>query len=843
MYLTYLQFCHPASDFYEERNIEDPGTFFGLHQAPAPKGWTREVRTEWVMYFPSAPPLPAVAPKTAPMRLQGWKIHVSATLDNAEELLGDVSAYCLERSLPFKALSSPHTLTRRNSKYADRGGSGKFITVYPPSDEVLTTALRELDERVGGREGPAILSDLRFREGPLYTRYGAFVSRRVTDASGRRIECIEDPHGNLVPDERRPGFHPPTWAPVPAVLEESLALRAGRRLSGFPYQVRRAIHFSNGGGVYLAERTDTPGRTILLKEARPYCGLDESGRDAVARLEREHEALLGLAGLPGVPSVDAYVDGVEHKFLGRAYVEGRSLMDLAYARNPLTNPDSVLTPREYALWVGDLLDGVARSVAAMHERGWVFGDLHPNNLIVDADEQVHFIDFENASRDVTGHTQTMGVFGFRAPPGHRGTAVDRFALGAMRLALLVPLVRLLSLGPGRVAGLTAAARERFDVPAPYFDGLEEQLGWKAEATQSPVTSERPGVADPFTGTALAARMCEWRTPERQDRLFPGDVRQFLHPAGGLGLAYGAAGVLWSLHRAGRAPDPADLSWLRERVRAAADLPPGFWNGLAGIAFATESLDPAFSDECLERALRAARTTEDLSLAGGLSGLGVQLLRAPGHRDEVAALIDRVVKAVDSQGDPPGAGLVDGAAGLSVFLLRAAAALDDGAAADMAGDLLDLETRRFGLTPDTPVVQAALPARGTGLATGVTGLALAYHDHIRLSGQDRFSPPLERVVRIARQTTALHNGLLNGRAGLVQFLTAVAPDDLASAVAVRRALTETTWHVAPAGKGLVPLGDESLKLSLDLGTGLAGLVLTHQAAARRSCTLPLWEGPR
>jgi len=836
MYLTYLQFCHPTSLFYEERDTEDPGTLFGLHRAPAPDGWTREVRTEWVMYTPSSS-------DAAPMRWQGWKIHVSATIGNAEELLGEVSAYCLERSLPFKALSSPHTLTRRNSKYADRGGSGKFITLYPPSDEAFTTTLRELDERVGGQEGPAILSDLRFREGPLYTRYGAFVSRRITDASGRLVECIEDPDGNLVPDERRPGFHPPKWAPVPAVLEESLALRAGRRLSDFPYRVREAVHFSNGGGVYLAERVDTPGRTILLKEARPHCGLDESGRDAPARLDREHEALLDLAGLPGVPAVDAYVDGVEHRFLGREYVEGKSLMDLACARNPLVNPDSALTPHEYALWVGELLGRVTQSVAAMHERGWVFGDLHPNNLIVDADERVHFIDFENASRDVTDYTQTMGVFGFRAPLGHRGTAVDLFALGAMRIALLVPLTRLLSLGPDRARELCAAACDQFDVPAEYFDGMEEQLGWDAGTVPAASPGERPDRADAFTGDALAARMRHWRTPEREDRLFPGDVRQFLHPSGGLGLGYGAAGMLWSLHRAGRTPDPADLDWLRDRVRAADDLPPGFWNGLAGIAFATEDLDPAFSDECLERALDAAHGTEDLSLGGGLSGLGTQLLRAPGRRDDIAALTDRVVKAVDAQDDHPAAGLVDGAAGLAVFLLRAAAVLDAPDAGRAAGRLLDLETARFGLAPDATAVPAALPALGTGIATGVLGLALAYHDHVRLTGDDRFAAPLERVVRIAQRTTAMHNGLLNGRAGIVQFLTAVAPDDPASAVAVRRALAETTWHLAPTGDGLAPLGDESLKLSLDLGTGLAGIVLTHQAAARRSCTLPLWEGSR
>ncbi len=36
------------------------------------------------------------------------------------------------------------------------------------------------------------------------------------------------------------------------------------------------------------------------------------------------------------------------------------------------------------------------------------------------------------------------------------------------------------------------------------------------------------------------------TPDRGDRLFPGDIDQFRVTGGGLGLAHGAAGVLYAL---------------------------------------------------------------------------------------------------------------------------------------------------------------------------------------------------------------------------------------------------------------------------------------------------------
>ena len=52
----------------------------------------------------------------------------------------------------------------------------------------------------------------------------------VRSESGELVHCIQDPDGKWVPDVRGPGFRPPSWATLPACLEESLAARnAGTR--------------------------------------------------------------------------------------------------------------------------------------------------------------------------------------------------------------------------------------------------------------------------------------------------------------------------------------------------------------------------------------------------------------------------------------------------------------------------------------------------------------------------------------------------------------------------------------------------------------------------------------
>ena len=49
---------------------------------------------------------------------QGWKIHASACLDNAEEILATVWDYCVPRRISFKFIRSLQLLFIRNRKYA-----------------------------------------------------------------------------------------------------------------------------------------------------------------------------------------------------------------------------------------------------------------------------------------------------------------------------------------------------------------------------------------------------------------------------------------------------------------------------------------------------------------------------------------------------------------------------------------------------------------------------------------------------------------------------------------------------------------------------------------------------
>jgi class III lanthionine synthetase len=187
-------------------------------------------------------------PPGDPIPDQGWKIHVSAGQDNAERVLGKIFDYCVPRRISFKFLHGPLALHLRNAKYAPRGASGKLAAIYPMDDASCERILAEMDSALSGEHGPYILSDLRYAKGPLYVRYGSFAQRHCRNSAGELVPAITDGTGRLVPDLRTPVFTVPDWLTLPGFLVPHLTARNAVTIKDLPYQIDRALHFSNGGG-------------------------------------------------------------------------------------------------------------------------------------------------------------------------------------------------------------------------------------------------------------------------------------------------------------------------------------------------------------------------------------------------------------------------------------------------------------------------------------------------------------------------------------------------------------------------------------------------------------------
>ncbi|MCX4767988.1 class III lanthionine synthetase LanKC [Streptomyces sp. NBC_01275] len=821
---------------------------------PLPAGWLGSTREVWAGRTPADVELPD----------QGWKIHVSACLDNAEHILSVVSAYCVQRRVAYKFLRSPALVQTQNAKYASRGSSGKFMTLYPVDEPELERCLTDLDEALAGLRGPYILSDLRWRNGPLYLRYGGFTEQFCRSESGELVLALREPSGRLRPDVRRAVFEVPDWAPVPAVLAQALADRAATSTADFPYTVERALHFSNGGGIYLA-RPVSGGDEVVLKEARPDAGLDQRGDDAVSRLGREHDILCRLEGVPFVPAALGYHTAWEHHFLVQEYVPGEPLNRWFGRRYPLIHPDPdpevIGRYREEALHV---LANIEEGLRAIHARGVVFGDLHPRNLIVRPDGRVCFVDFELASPADDYVRPGLGAAGFAAPADLEGYAIDDYALDALRLWIFMPLIQLTSLDPGKRDQLTRAASRRFALPARPDPGRPPTPPpappARSASPTSPETADADELSALFSGDradwpalrdSLAAAITASATPQRTDRLFPGDPSQFTHD--GLGLAYGAAGVLWALHTVGAPVDPDHVEWLLEAV-ARRPCRPGLYTGAHGVAFALDRLGYVRqAHNLLDRLLKDPLDGQGSDLAGGLPGIGLTLLHFAGTTSDASlqaaaiGVAERLAARMpsDSGGPAPGRrpGLLHGPSGSALFFLSLHDSTGDRSLLDQAEQALRLDLARCVLGDDGTLQvdegSRVLPY----LESGSAGIAAVLHAALRHRPDPERQRSLEQMRGAAEPEFIVQPGLFNGRAGLILLLHLLRDGARDHDPVIRRHIRRLVWHLVPhQGHAAFP-GEQLLRLSMDLATGSAGILLALGSALADTPALPFWTGRR
>ncbi|MEU2653880.1 class III lanthionine synthetase LanKC [Streptomyces sp. NPDC007325] len=833
----------------------DDGYAFAAADRPLPDGWRRVGQDDWLVCTPPAVRRPE----------QGWKIHASGCQDNAEKILDAVWDFCVPRGIPFKFLRGQHILRLRNLKYASRGSSGKLVTVYPADEAELRAVLEGVDAVVGGEPGPYILSDLRWNQGPLYVRYGGFVERHAVSEKGILEPAIARPDGTLVPDRRRPGFHVPEWVTLPGFLEPHAAARRESSLAELPYTVRRPLHFSNGGGVYVAEDTRT-GREVILKEARPHAGLTADGRDAVSRLRQERDVLERLAGLDAVPELLGYFTVGDHHFLAQELVEGRPLSKFFGLKYPETGPRADPAEiAEYTAWAMDVCGAVERAVASVHDRGIVFGDLHPYNIIVGDDGRVGLIDFEVAAPAEAGAARMLGHPAYAAPPDRKGYAADTYALGCIELAVFLPLTALLRFDPHKAVELADEIAERFPVPRAFLDsavrkilGGDAPAGGGSEGTRlggdAPAGGGSAGTRPtrPRTGrenwpavrASLAEGILASATPARDDRLFPGDIAQFT--TGGINLAHGAAGVLYALDVTGAGRHPAHEEWLLERaLRQEQRARIGFYDGLHGVAFALGHLghhDAArqIVDRC--RAEQWRRLGTDLS--SGLAGVGLNLLHFAGTTDDTAlredalavagVVAERLGSETDvpevSGGPHPRAGLLHGSSGPALLFLRCYEATGDTAFLDLAATALRQDLRRCTVRENGALHVnegwRSLPY----LAEGSAGVAIVLDRYLAHRDDERFRAAAAGALISSGSRFYVQSGLFNGRAGILAHVAAVTAERVPSDDPLVAAhIDALNWHALEYQGHLAFPGEQLLRLSMDLATGSAGVLLALGAA--------------
>ncbi|MEV6507890.1 class III lanthionine synthetase LanKC [Streptomyces sp. NPDC051642] len=841
----YGRFCVADPLFYEyPERLDDDGTALAAAHRQPPAGWESGPAGWWIRLMPRATVLPA----------QGWKVHVSVAQDQVAEAGEIVRGHCLDRNLPCDIVRSLAAARHLNGRDVDRFEAGRLLTVLLPTEDDLPQVLRELGVLLDGMAGPYILGTLRHGAGPLYLSYGSYRKWTCPDAAGEPVPAIRRPDGDLECEPRRAVFSLPEWVTPPGVLRADLAALNGKPAEQFPYRVERALHLGNGSGTYHAADTRT-GEAVVLREARPHAGLDERGDDAVTRLRTQHGALTALAGLDWVPRLMGATVFAEHHFLAVERIQGDSLESLSL-QFPLTS--AAQSAREASGYTARMLDVLDRIDAALSESllsGVCFKALHPRSVLVRPNGHIAVVDFASVTDVQDTRPSALGEEEFAAPAGLQGAAAHTYLVNALRLWLFMPLPYR---QPTKLPTLTHTIEQHFPVPTGFGASLLAGLRPAGDTSQ-----EDPAAA------LLAARHHDWpavrdsivagihatATPGRTDRLFPGSPT-WHKTLGGHAFDHGAAGVLYALHRAGVGVPAEYVAWLVAAAERDPDPRPGLYDGLHGVALTLDVLghrDHALA--ILDRCRKLPGAAEDLppGLASGTAGIALNLLRfaavtADGRLLEAAVrmadgLGDLVRRGplAERRGDPPPYGLLHGTAGAALLFLRLHKETGQSRYLDLADLALRHDLARCRTLSDGTVMLNDGVLGLPYLHGGSMGLAFPLLEYLRHRDDPGKASVLAAIRSTCEPVYVRNAGLLRGRAGVVATLAALdGPQDTP---AISTQIRRLAWHAQHYRGHLAWPGFRMHRLSADLATGSAGVLLALGSAFERGEPALPYLGPR
>ena len=842
------------------------------HYAPSASGFAQNVKEwlpdDWQVFGETGIWFQCLSPRDK-NTAHGFKIHVSATFDNASQILEAVVPILVEDQVTFKCLCDADVLDFANSQAFSRSACGKFITIYPDCVEQFKLLLQRLHSATAEYVGPYILSDKRYRGSKvLFYRYGAFRNVDRLNIFGETESCIRDENGGLIIDERLPYFSLPDKVLDPF---EDVTGDVGEPLLHGRYLVKSLLGpgASSKGGVYVAEDT-TNGREIVIKEARPLINRSRHNPyDAVACLRHEYDVLKRLENSGHTPRPVEIFSEWEHTFLVleraagvplssyRAYEAFSIMVKASYTEEEL---------RTYCRQVILISEQLLDAVRTIHRHGIVIQDLAPQNILIDPeDNKVTLLDFESAYDTLGGADSPiipLGTVGF-SRIAERGLALpsfadDYYALSNVLSDMVFPISLMFPLNPRTKPDLMAyLSRERgvpevlmrFILSLPDEPERADELLAQAKRETETITmpQARPARATVASLEPVIANIAAYIDAQvqmaRGSGLLPTDYRRYA--TNPLSVAYGYCGVAQFMQEAcGRVPTPLIEEILAKgsNIRAG-DYPPGLYIGNSGIAWVLENLGYRGEGERIMKLTAASELiNENADVFYGTAGWGLAnllfynrtgdeeyLTQAKGAAEQIIQRlqVNKDGLFYENLGDTIYYGYAHGASGIALFFARLYQATGREQDLDTARRLLDFDiaaaTERdqhliwSRSNKESPIYS---PYQRIGSA-GVASVLLRFHD---ITGEAHYLDVARRAAAYIAGKLTVFPGQLSGMAGLGELFV-----DLYQHTAEEH-YREEAWRFADRillysverPEGLVFPGEELVRVSTDFATGSAGI---------------------
>lgn len=545
-FLNYLDFASNKNTlFYSENNSKNNNEKYTLPKYDK-SDWIVYVDRYWHYFMNKFSDFPA----------QGWKIHISATINESQHLLYDVSNFLFKNNVSFKFVPSRFALMQKNSKYGDRAAAGKFITVYPSSEKNFCELLDELKEITDNYSaGPYILNDMCWKESNIYFRYGGLkrIERKI---DGEKKLVILDNNGNYVEDKRVPYYYLPEFVKEPEYVAKNNYFPNKKIFKKIPnLDILGSIHFSNSGGVYLIK---TNKKRYVMKEGRPECGIDSKNNDGFSRLKNEYYSLKKLADVDAVVNVDNYfVEWINNYFI-EEYIEGQSLQDFIAQEYPFNNDKKSNHQRKYLIKAKKIILQLKSALEKVHEYGIAIGDLSLSNVMITKDNKIKLIDFEVSEPIYNTYQPSLATPNYYSSKVNNYLKADWFAFHRIIRKIFIPIIPVLDMAPDIVSIQNKLIKTKFGTSAfnfleeienfvktkvdiyPKSEYLEQKLSipekmLSEESINYYINSLTKGLLDNIDNKTLS--------------LVHGDIYQYIDDFGYYNIANGSFGVILALIRA------------------------------------------------------------------------------------------------------------------------------------------------------------------------------------------------------------------------------------------------------------------------------------------------------
>ncbi|MED1304304.1 hypothetical protein BK704_01410 [[Bacillus thuringiensis] serovar konkukian] len=798
---------------------------------------------------------------------QGWKIHISSNILNAVDILRIVSKKAIEHGFAFKFVADRELHSVSTQKAFPRSQSGKFITIYPENTAKFIRIIEDLYLSLKKFEGSYILSDRRYKDCKvLYYRYGGFKSIKRLKVDGSIELCIQDNKGGLIPDSRKPFFELPSFISDPFPQEKVGVSndRTANRLFD-TYANISPIKQSNSGGVYNAI-SRISGQNVIIKEARPCTLISFKDQiDAVDyRKNEEYFYKLFQENDYTVKYIDSFY-AWEHYYLVVEKINGMTLREFINRNNPFFyNKVDNEKKHNYMQSIYRILCNLIDVITSIHEKGVIISDLSQDNIMLTDDLEVKLIDLEAAFYNQNPPKSTLSTisntnidFG-----KYNYKHIDYYSLGIIFYDCLLQRGTLSNLDNENLILSLKEFLHDYDLSFQILTIVEKLISINMNSKIENLNMIKECINDlPLKQTAI----------QRDDKHIDGSygsiidmqidiMLKFMRNPGtslkpftpiignNLNLSYGYMGIRYFLNQ--KMKDAIECEyfdeWILNRVMQNKEVPPGLFSGLSGIALGLLlSGKESESQKVLKLCKNHKLLPKSHTYFDGLTGYGMVLLKFweitgnENYLKESKNVADLLLTkhSKDINGDifwgnedsNIEIGLFYGSTGVALFFLNLYCATDEVKYLKLGEKMLSFDLNKkskdsvkgyIGFPKNDSKNSTILPYFGQGTA-GILAVLLRYYV---VTGNGKYKDVLEELVPLIEIKYAVFPGLYNGLAGLANTLL-----DLFDFLGEERFKIQAKnvidgimlFKLNINGHIFFP-GDHLLKISLDLGSGSAGI---------------------